>query len=100
MPAIRVRHIIWQDHIVEKIQSKHGIEPEEVESALLNRDTEPYIWKAGTDRYAGIARVEDSGEYVFVVFATSEPETVRVITARPATDRERYRFRRRKGLQR
>jgi hypothetical protein len=38
--ALAIRHIIWQDHIVDRIQSKHGIEPEEVDDALLHADTE------------------------------------------------------------
>ncbi|MBI2844227.1 MAG: BrnT family toxin [Armatimonadetes bacterium] len=94
--ALKIDNVIWQDHIIEKIHSKHGIEPAEVESALTNTDPNPHIWKAGRDRYAGIGQVSDSGEYLFVVFALPQSKTARVITARPATENEKSVFRRRK----
>jgi len=39
------------DEIVEKNRAKHGIEPKEAESALLNTDPAPYIRRVADGKY-------------------------------------------------
>lgn len=90
--TLRIDDFHWVDELVEKIIGKHGVDPEEVESALLNEDPRPYVWSK-SDRYLALAQVEDDGEYLFIVF-DMEPENVaRVITARPMDNEEKRKFR-------
>ncbi len=39
--TLRIDGFEWVDVLVEKIRAKHGIEPDDVEDALLNDDPEP-----------------------------------------------------------
>jgi uncharacterized DUF497 family protein len=82
----------WIDLIVDKIISKHGVDPEEVERALLNQEPAPFVRKRNK-RYLALAQVEDDGEYLFVVFDMDPGNVARVITARHMSDDEKSSFR-------
>ena len=89
----RVTGFEWVDALVDKIRTKHGVEPEDVESALLNSDPPPLIGKAEAGKYRAWAQVEENGDYLFIVFSTPRPNTARVISARPMTSREKSKYR-------
>lgn len=78
--ALKIRHIIWQNTIVDKVQSKHQLDPDEVEEALLNDDPQPLIWREG-DRYLACCQHPVSGRYILVIFAAVPPESIRIISA-------------------
>lgn len=90
--TLRINGFHWISLLVEKIMTKHGVDPDEVESALLNDDPLPYVWSMG-DRYLALAQVEDDGEYLFIVFAMEPGNIARVITARPMEADEKSKFR-------
>ena len=90
--TLRIDGFHWIDRIVDKILDKHGVDPEEVESALLNEDPLPYVW-GRANRYLALAQVEDDGEYLFIVFSVEPGNVARVITARPMEADEKRRFR-------
>ena len=92
----RPREFEWLDEIVEKNRAKHGIEPEEAESALLNTDPAPYIRRVADGKYQALCRVEDDGAYLVVIFALPEPHVTRVISARAMDSSERAEYRRRR----
>ena len=84
----------WDDNNIEHI-ARHGVEPWEVEEALLG----PYV--VGTDAYSvrgetrwGALGATDAGRILAVVF-TRRHGKVRPITARDAEDKEKRRYRRR-----
>ena len=90
---MRIDDFHWVENLVDKIVAKHGVDPEEVESALLNDDPLPYVWGKG-NRYLALAQVEDDGEYLFIVFAMETGNVARIITARPMEPDEKSKFRR------
>lgn len=95
--TLRIDDFNWIDKLVDKIVGKHGVNPEEVESALLNVDPLPCVWKKGS-RYLALAQVEDDGEYLFIVFDMEPRNVARVITARPMETNEKRKFRRLRRL--
>ena len=76
---------IWLDWVVEKISSKHGGSPEEVEEAFSNRPNK--VLRAPADKYRLYAR-SSSGRYLFIVFVW-EGHQVKTLSARDMDDAER-----------
>jgi uncharacterized DUF497 family protein len=92
----RARRFEWVDEIVEKNRAKHGIEPADAETALLNTDPTPYIRKVADGKYLALCQVEDDGPYLVVVFAMPRPGITRVISVRAMDSSERTEYRRRR----
>ena len=85
----RIEGFIWPDWVVEKITTKHHVEPEEVEEAFFN---EPYkVRRASSGKYWLYGRSDD-GRYLFVVFVW-EGRQIKVISARDMTSSERRYYR-------
>lgn len=91
--TLRIDEFEWTEVLVEKIAVKHGVEPEAVESALLNSDPSPITRKAEKGKYRCWAQVDEDGCYLFIVFSMPKPYTVRVISARLMTPREKASYR-------
>ena len=83
---MRLREIVWTPEILDKVQGKHGLQPEEVSQVCLDRASQ--LRKARDGRYAILGRTE-AGRYVLVIGAYVGKGTLRVITARDVTDSER-----------
>lgn len=83
---MRILEIVWTPEIIDKIERKHGLTPEEVEEACS--EPEAHIRRARSGRYAILGR-SDSGRYLFVVGAYQGGGIVRIITARDMTAPER-----------
>jgi hypothetical protein len=81
----RIQGFIWLDWVVDKIDSKHDVEPEEVEETFFSRQIE--VRKTESGKYLLYGRSSD-GRYLFVVF-TWVGQHVKVITARDMTQNER-----------
>src|SRR5258707_15568075 len=93
-----INEVIWLDEIVEKIESKHGVEPEEVEELLLASPEfrrGPKGKREGEDLYYGLGKTV-TGRYLFIVFILKPRGKALVLTARDMTDREKRGYRRRK----
>ena len=82
-------HFWWDEKNTEHI-ANHGVEPYEAEEVL---DDDPYVLKAGQDKYAAYGQAS-SGRYLLVVFALKSENRIRVITARDLTVAEKKRLRR------
>jgi hypothetical protein len=83
----------WDEANLDHI-GRHGVEPGEAEEALSDprRRSEGAYNSRGERRWAMLGATE-LGRILFVVFAR-KARGDRVVTARPATDRERRRYRR------
>jgi hypothetical protein len=81
----RIQGFIWLDWVVDKLESKHGVEPEEVEETFFGGQTK--VRKAESGKYLLYGKSSD-GRYMFVVF-TWVGQQVKVITARDMTQSER-----------
>jgi uncharacterized DUF497 family protein len=89
---LRIASFHWTEWLVDKIIEKHGVWPEEVESALVNDDPAPRVRRQG-DRYRVYAQVEDDGEFLLIVLAQEPGRVARIITARPMEADEKSNYR-------
>ncbi len=93
-----IHEIIWLDEIVEKIESKHGVEVREAEEVLLQN---PEVRRGqrgrriGEDLYYALGQT-NAGRYLFIVFIRKRGNAALVLTARDMSDREKRGCRRRK----
>ena len=83
----------WNAHNIEHI-AEHGVTAEEVE-AVISDAQPPFPRMIGDDKYLVWGQTEN-GDYLQVIFIYSPPEMIYVIHARPMTDREKSRLRRRR----
>ncbi|MGE0540084.1 MAG: BrnT family toxin [Dehalococcoidia bacterium] len=84
MPRIEALEI--DDHILDKIESKHGVEFFEVEEACYS--DERHIRRGREGLYQLFGQTDD-GRYLFVVLADRGSGVWKVATARAMTERER-----------
>lgn len=78
-----------RDHIAE-----HGVQPQEAEFVIRNASA-PYPEERGDDKWRAWGQTS-SGRFLQVVFVLDPDETLYVIHARPLTEREKKRYRRRR----
>ena len=98
---MKIANLIWLEPIVEKIESKHGVETWEVEEALLGNPEfrrGPKGRRVGENVYYAFGRTA-AGRYLFVVFILKRRSNALILSAREMTEREKngYRRRRRNG---
>jgi uncharacterized DUF497 family protein len=83
--AWHIEGFIWLEWVIEKIYSKHNINPEEVEEVFFNI---PYqLLRADEGKYKWLGRT-DNGRYL-VVILVRQGNYIKVITARDMNDAER-----------
>lgn len=91
---MRLSDIIWNERFAAKIQSKHGIMPEEVEEILFSR---PHVRRAergrvrGEHLYVAYGQTE-AGRYLVVFFVRKRAGAALPISARQMTETERRYF--------
>jgi uncharacterized DUF497 family protein len=83
-------HFDWQDHIVDKLASRHAVETWEVEECFFDSENKKRRTREGKMLLYGRS---SAGRYLFVVYVV-ERSVVRVISARDMTDNERRLYRR------
>ncbi len=91
--AMRVDDILWLPRFIDKVESKHGILPEEVEEVFCNRPKYRRAQRGrveGEDLYHAYGQT-DAGRYVLVVFIYKTGRVALVISARDMEPRERTR---------
>jgi uncharacterized DUF497 family protein len=83
----------WDEQNVAHM-ARHHVTPDEVDEALFDG---PVVWERGRNgRYYALSRT-GAGRYLFVVLRYLGRGRARVITARPMTEKEKRRWRDRKG---
>jgi uncharacterized DUF497 family protein len=83
--------IIWLDDVVDKIQYKHRVSPEEVEEVFYNIPKYRKAQKGkyeGEDLYYAYGRT-DSGRYLLVIFIYKKTQDALIISARDMDKKER-----------
>jgi uncharacterized DUF497 family protein len=84
------RWIAWnRDHIAE-----HGVDPAEAEM-VVRRARRPFPQQIGDDKLLVMGQ-GSGGRYLQVIYILDPDDTVFVIHARPLTDGEKRRYRRRR----
>ncbi len=81
----------WDDANVDHI-AEHGVEPEEAEEVFADH---PIIRRSRDGRFIAWGQTW-AGRYLMVVFDCKPGHVVRVVTARPMTQREVHQLRRRR----
>ncbi len=99
---MQINDIVWLDQVVDKIEGKHGVSPEEVEDVFYN---DPSYLKAQKGRYKGedlyyVYGRTDAGRYLFVVFIYKRSRNGLIVTARDMDPRERKRYGRKRATSR
>jgi uncharacterized DUF497 family protein len=75
--------------------SAHGVEPEEAEE-VVRRARSPYPLASAGEKFLVWGPTAE-GKFLQVVFVVDEEDSVFIIHARPLTEREKKRYRRRLG---
>jgi uncharacterized protein len=95
---MRIREILWLDTILEKIQTKHGVEPDEAEYVLEHNPVFRFTKKGhvkGEDVYSALGRTA-AGRYLIVFFIRKQRGQVLPISARQMTATEKKLYARQK----
>lgn len=80
----------WNEWNIEHI-AEHGVDPEEAE-AVVEKARQPYPQARDDDKWRAVGRGY-GGRWLQVIYIFDPEDTVYVIHARPLTDREKKRER-------
>ncbi len=84
--------IDWDRHNEEHVW-QHGVAPEDVEDALRDPDVLSLdAYNRGGEKRWAVLGATGGDRLLFIVF-TARSSSIRIVTARPATDREMRRYR-------
>ena len=83
---LRIECLEIDDHIPDKIESKHGVSLKEDEQACLS--DKRHVRRSREGLYKVFSQTE-AGRYVLVVLANLGKDTWKIVTARQMTDNER-----------
>jgi uncharacterized DUF497 family protein len=83
---LRIESLEIDDHILDKIESKHGISFEEAEEACLS---EKRHVRRSRERLHKLFSQTEAGRYVLVVLVNLGRGYWKIVTAREMTDKER-----------
>lgn len=95
---MKINHIIWLDHIIDKLEQKHHVLQYEVEQTLNNKPHISKIQKGhvqGEDVYRALGKT-DEGRYLVIFFIIKKNETLIVLSGREMDAKERRLYGRKK----
>jgi len=92
--ALRIEALEIDDHILEKIESKHHLSFAEVEEACLSEGRHV---RRGRERLYKVFSQTAAGRYILVVLVNLGEGHWKIVTARLMTDTERRLYRRALG---
>ena len=92
----RIDTVTIDDHILDKIEGKHGVTFVEAEAAVRSRQR--HVRRDREGLYKIFSRT-DSGRYLLVVIADKGDGVGKIVTAREMTPTERTLYRRARGGQ-
>jgi len=90
---MKIERISWDQETVDHI-SNDSVSPEEVEEALFNDVSSPFIMRGKQGRYLAYGKT-NGGRFLLVVWAAKYRKT-KIITARDMSKKEKQFYRRRK----
>ena len=92
--TIRITGLIWLKAIIEKLDWKHNIQPEEVEEVFKNTPEYRYLERGkvdGENVYSAYGQT-DSGRYMTVIFIRKAGGMALIISARDMDKKERKQY--------
>jgi hypothetical protein len=87
--VLRIESLEIDDHILDKIESRHSVSLEEVEQACLSEKR--HVRRSREGLYKLFSQTS-AGRYVLVVLVHLGKGTWKIVTARQMTDNERRLF--------
>jgi uncharacterized DUF497 family protein len=94
---VRIADIIWLPNIIDKLDWKHGVQPEEVDEVLFGNPLFRKVQKGhipGEDLYAALGRTQ-AGRYLIVFFIYKQTREALILSAREMDRKERREYERR-----
>ena len=94
---MRILDVIWLPEIVDKLDWKHDVSPEEVTETLFGNPVYRKVQRGhvpGEDLYAALGRTL-AGRYLIVFFICKLTRDALILSARDMDDRERRQYERR-----
>ena len=91
---MRIVDIIWFPQVIDKLDWKHNLTPEEVEEALFGKPMYRKVQRGhipGEDLYAALGRT-NAGRYLIVFFIYKPTHEALVLSARDMDDKERRQY--------
>jgi hypothetical protein len=91
---VRIDGVIWLRNIVDKLATKHHVEPYEVEQALENSPKIRFVEKGdrqGEDVYMALGRT-DAGRYLAILFIYKSTKEALIVSARSMEPKERRQY--------
>lgn len=91
---MKIEGIIWLQEIVDKLASKHHVEPDEVEEVFDNKPKIRFVEKGerkGENVYMALGRT-DAGRYMSVLFIYKKTKEVLILSARDMAAKERRQY--------
>ena len=91
---MKVTGLIWLQQIIDKLDWKHNLTPEEVEQIFTNRPQYRFLERGRIDDedvYAAYGRTE-AGRYVTVIFIRKAQGKALIISARDMDKKERKQY--------
>jgi len=88
---MKIVGLIWLEEIIEKLEAKHGVAPEEVEQVLSRQARIKRMKKGhyrGEDVYRALGQT-DAGRYLVVFFIHKMTNEALILSARDMDDKER-----------
>ncbi len=94
---MKITGFVWFDDIIEKLESKHNVQQDEVREMFANRPHFRRVEKGhrpGEDVYSAGGQT-DAGRYLIVFFVFKRDRRALILSARDMTRSERSRYERR-----
>lgn len=82
---------IWLSNVVDKLATKHGVTPEEVEEVFFHQPRFRFVesgHREGEDVYAALGQT-DAGRYLIVFFVRKPGNRALILSARDMDEKER-----------
>lgn len=95
---MKIKNIIWLPDVIDKLDWKHNIVPEEVEQVFDEQPMYRRIERSkvrGEDLYAALGQT-DAGRYLIVFFIHKASGEALAISARDMTQKDRRQYERQK----
>lgn len=91
---MKIDGILWLEQIVDKLQVKHQITPDEVEQVFVNNPQYRFLEKGRVEgeHVYGVYGQTDAGRYVTVIFILKFRKSALIISARDMDKKERKQY--------
>ncbi len=91
---MQIRGLIWYADIIEKLETKHGVQQDEVREVLNNRPQFRFVEKGhrrDENVYSASGQTE-SGRYLIAFFIYKKDQRAIILSAREMDNAERKRY--------